>query len=419
MIHFFQKKTQRHKHTRKSINNKTANTLLLVKGTMNDDNDDEEVDQITRRNLKKKVISILERSDKFPTQNRNTIDVLIGNFLVTLGDDVHKLLCDQNPDPEHYRGLDNTRDTEDEVETAIRFFPNVLSRKEDDEEDDESSYPIQNLSWFLPDAFHCNPKAAYFIPLLARLAIEFGLFEEQYRAGLLIDDMNGNNVLQYLTYSSNHFADTEHQQIVDRCFLEVLKQLRKLDLLKKEDIQQYDLLHFPESGFYLRFNYLVDWDPKALLHGNSNGCLPLHPYAPREESSIPDSTIEDFQLVFKAGIRYFPRKEGICILFRKDNDGDTPFSDACKLLGRDKTMKVIETTLAENSDNKYVTSNVLLSAAIDDKIHLDGLYFFLRREPDLLLKLLSMESTDNSSNNNDVSIATVDSRNRKRKRKKR
>jgi hypothetical protein len=124
-------------------------------------------------------------------------------------------------------------------------------------------------------------------------------------------------------------------------------------------------------------------------------------------------------LVFKAGIRYFPRKEGICILFRKDNDGDTPFSDACKLLGRDKTMKVIETTLAENSDNKYVTSNVLLSAAIDDKIHLDGLYFFLRREPDLLLKLLSMESTDNSSNNNDVSIATVDSRNRKRKRKKR
>ena len=82
-------------------------------------------------------------------------------------------------------------------------------------------------------------------------------------------------------------------------------------------------------------------------------------------------------------------------------------------------MKVIETTLAENSDNKYVTSNVLLSAAIDDKIHLDGLYFFLRREPDLLLKLLSVESTDNSSNNNDVSIATVDSRNRKRKRKKR
>jgi hypothetical protein len=170
-----------------------------------------------------------------------------------------------------------------------------------------------------------------------------------------------------------------------------------------------------------------------LLRGdNSNGNLPLHPYAPREESSIPGSTIEDFQLAFKAGIRYFPQKEGICILFQKDNDGDTPFSDACKLLGRDKTMKVVETTLAENSENKYATSNVLLSAAIDDNIHLDGLYFFIRREPDLLLKLLSIESTDNNNNNDDdnptfnsnsnsigiiASIAMVDSRNKIRKRK--
>ena len=413
---------------------------------MNDGNIGVEANQIARRvarqqqpqNLRKKVTLILERSyDKFPTQNRNKIDELVEIFLDHLCDDVHKLLCDQNPDPEQYRGLDNNRDTEDEVETAIRFFPDVLSRKEDDsEDDDESSYPIQNLSWFLPDAFHCNPKAAYFIPLLAGLAIEFGLFEKQHRAGLLIEDMNGNNVLQYLTYSSNHFADTEHQQIVDRCFLEVLKRLRKMGLLKKEDIQQYDLLHFPESGYYLRFNYLVDLDPTALLRGdNSNGNLPLHPYAPREESSIPDSTIEDFQLVYKAGIRYFPEKEGICILFQKDNDGDTPFSDACKLLGRDKTMKVVETTLAEKSDNKYVTSNVLLLAAIDDNIHLDGLYFFIRREPDLLLKLLSMESTDNKNKNDDdnptfnsnsnsigiindyASIATVDFRDKKRKRK--
>jgi hypothetical protein len=45
-----------------------------------------------------------------------------------LGNDVHELLC--NNDAENYRGLDSDRDTEAEVETAIRFFPpEVLSIK--------------------------------------------------------------------------------------------------------------------------------------------------------------------------------------------------------------------------------------------------------------------------------------------------
>ncbi|MGK3746624.1 MAG: hypothetical protein ACI90V_013487 [Bacillariaceae sp.] len=34
-----------------------------------------------------------------------------------------------NADPANYRSLDSSRETEEEVETVIRFFPEVLSKR--------------------------------------------------------------------------------------------------------------------------------------------------------------------------------------------------------------------------------------------------------------------------------------------------
>ncbi|OEU10321.1 hypothetical protein FRACYDRAFT_247291 [Fragilariopsis cylindrus CCMP1102] len=70
------------------------------------------------------------------------------------------------------------RDTEAEVETALRVFPEVLSRRGG------------------PD----NVKAVSFIPLVARLALGFGLFEEKERGGLLLEDEKGDNILQLLVH---------------------------------------------------------------------------------------------------------------------------------------------------------------------------------------------------------------------------
>jgi hypothetical protein len=58
----------------------------------------------------------------------------------------------------------------------------------DDDEDGELFYPIQHLTCYFCYAdttWRCNAKAVSFVPLLAKLAIELGLFEEQYRGGLL------------------------------------------------------------------------------------------------------------------------------------------------------------------------------------------------------------------------------------------
>ena len=78
--------------------------------------------------------------------------------------------------------MDSTRDTEAQVETAIRFFPKVISQP--CWEDGEEKYPLQRIC--VSNEVKCNVKAVSFITVLARLAIEFHSFEDHERGGLLI-----------------------------------------------------------------------------------------------------------------------------------------------------------------------------------------------------------------------------------------
>mmetsp|Transcript_28246 Transcript_28246/g.31645 ORF Transcript_28246/g.31645 Transcript_28246/m.31645 type:complete len:81 (+) Transcript_28246:318-560(+) len=70
------------------------------------------------------------------------------------------------------------------------------------------------------------------------------------------------------------------------------------------------------------FRFLVDWDPTALTGVNAKGYTPLF-YTPK-------SSIECFQSVFEAGIRCFPKKKGISLLFLKNNNSvpNTAFENA-------------------------------------------------------------------------------------------
>jgi hypothetical protein len=108
-------------------------------------------------------------------------------------------------------------------------------------------------------------KAVSFLPLLARLAIELGLFEEEERGGLLIKSDYDDNVLQNLMRSgTSERNNMGHHVTMDAKYLQVLMQLRKMGPLKKDDIhQRYGLLHnlcnnvyhyFPEK----RFQFLVE-----------------------------------------------------------------------------------------------------------------------------------------------------------------
>ncbi|OEU06224.1 hypothetical protein FRACYDRAFT_255564 [Fragilariopsis cylindrus CCMP1102] len=281
--------------------------------------------------------------------------------------------------------------------------------------------------------WQCNVKTVSFVPIVARLAIEFGLFEEGERGGLLIVNEISFNVLHYLMSSGPIEYDPIDPEAVDDKYLQVLIKLRQLDLLKKEDIQSYDLLHmlclgkhFPEN----RYKMLVEWDPNALITQTDRfGELPL--------DEAMHTSIQAFQIVFEYGIRYFPKKKGISLLFHKANDGETTFQRACtKLVCEnvmfvedaklccEKVMEVVEDTLARYSDTPVNVPEALLLAAIDENVHLDCVYFLLRREPDLLLKLLpqllpssssSVSASGSPNDNADDNKSRNSSKKRKRK----
>ena len=376
-----------------------------------------------------KLITFLERYDEFPLQTRNDMDALAEDYLSKAEDKVYTMLCDNRYDGNAYRGLDSRRVTEDEVEAIVRFFPDVLSRESDNDiidwGDGDEKYPIQFLTsmFTTTGTYRGNLKAVSFIHLLVRLAIEFGSFQDHERGGLLCEDRRGFNTLQYLIGHSSAITDgEEYNQRVDSVYLTQLIRLRQSGLLKIEDIQNHRLLHRVYNiGYFAerRCRFLIEWDPTSLLQANTEyACFPLH-------FTAYNSKIQGFRSIFELGIRYYPKKKDISLLFAIDNEGDTPYQLACTKFGRDEVMQVVEETFLQlqqqqqqqqqqcvsddddddgndntNSVGPYNIIDAFITAAMDEQIHFDCVYFLLRSQPDLLKRLLlgSMTNSDNVAN---------------------
>ena len=321
---------------------------------------------------------------------------------------------DEDYDDDERRGLNSDLDTEEEVETMIRFFPNVLSEKDDEDE------PYLIYWQLFKDENTFDLKAASFVPLLARLATELQLFDQADRGGLLTKSTGGrHNILQYIaayTSATDHSVnEKEYNQMVDETCLTVLNRLREMNLLKKEDIQEYNLLgilcsnknsFFPEK----RFEFISDWDPMALMtpcHPNVNECLPIHYCA------FDSGGIRGFQVVFAAGMRYFPAKLGFVFHNSKDNEGqiyNTPYQSTCEDYGSEEVTNEVLNRILECCPSTVRVESLLLSLATNEAFHLDGLYLFLRKDPAAYLQLLhgghsSSRIINNNKNNDDRDIA--------------
>ena len=372
----------------------------------------------TQKEERMELISVvLERKKKVPKRTRNKIDKLVEKFLQDLEDDIHEMLCCNNDDPDDYCGLDSSRDTVAEVETAIRLFPDVLSRHsqrnfyDNDDPVERVVYYLHPIQCLSSNLLRISLMTCSFIPVLARLAIEFGTFERHLRGGLLNQNFKWVTVLEDLVYGMGG-GSQEHKKLADNTCLELMKELKESGLLVKEDILRYELLRksfVQDYSHFAKFRFLVEWDLAALMQPNHHKHVILH---------FAATSIQAFRVVFEAGIRYFPKKKGISILFSKDEDDDTPFQDACNNHGREKVVKIIEDTLTYyHSDTPLNIADALLSAAIDDSIHLDCVYFLLRRQPDVLQKMLSAkaetaEATVTAEGNEDNNSKVI----RKRKR---
>eukprot|EP00751_Fragilariopsis_kerguelensis_P024161 CAMPEP_0170860614 /NCGR_PEP_ID=MMETSP0734-20130129/17617_1 /TAXON_ID=186038 /ORGANISM="Fragilariopsis kerguelensis, Strain L26-C5" /LENGTH=186 /DNA_ID=CAMNT_0011234325 /DNA_START=707 /DNA_END=1267 /DNA_ORIENTATION=+ len=147
------------------------------------------------------------------------------------------------------------------------------------------------------------------------------------------------------------------------------------------------------------FRFLVDWDPTALTEVNDMGCTPLF-YTPMTSTGI-----ECFQSVFEAGIRCLPKKTGISLLFLQTNHAvaSTAFEHACEKFGSENVMDVIEKTFTNYDNTPY---NIVDISASDENLSLDGVYFLLRREPDILQKMLSSSTTSTTKKNTNTALVT-------------
>jgi len=371
---------------------------------------EEDIHDIQRRKLRK----VLEQAENFPVRQRMKINQLVDDFLTTLEEDIHDMVTDQRTID--YQGLDSERDTEAEVETALRIFPNNLRRRKRDQSGhNKILYPIHCLSLslktdtngYISEYHRFNIKAVSFIHLFARLAIELKSFEEKERGGLLIRRIESDpysNVLGWLASSPQPDKDNnDHNQHGDEVYLLEIIHLRKMNLMKKEDILQFGLIeHSSLSPRRLRF--LVEWCPQSLLHVNEWGHLPLHNFiAANGNATRP---IQNFQTVFDYCIRYYPKMKGINLLFQQDSANETPYQDAIERFGRKKVMEVVEEILTRYANTTPIqTEEAVILAATDDRVHLDGVYFLLRRDPEVLcgsrLLLPKVEATNDGDDNDD------------------
>ncbi|VEU39382.1 unnamed protein product [Pseudo-nitzschia multistriata] len=353
-----------------------------------------------------KAISILQQKEKFPVLVRYKIDALENAFLEGVETAICDLLCNRNNTADRISrvtsrnhnidayGLDSDRDTEAEVAHAIATCPRVL-RKKIQHAFEGYRYPIAvQLN---------NPKAVSFVPLLAKLGIEFGNFKKEERGGIFDADFPGPNILSELVENTawqlgrrirrklvvgSNSSDNDGED--DDPFLEVLLRMKAMDLFKKNDIRDYGLVmklcnraRIPEKPF----RFLTDWDPLSLTTRNNNKTnstsLPLH-------HAAWTGSKRQCGMVLEAGLRHFPACEGILLLFQKDSTGSTPFHYACERIGVKSTMKVIDNTMQKVRKDgclecSFKSIQAVLMASTCENIHLDGLYFLLRRQPNLLL----------------------------------
>merc|ERR1712238_80649 len=109
---------------------------------------------------------------------------------------------------------------------------------------------------------------------------------------------------------------------------------------------------------------------------------------------------------FVLGMLYYPHKKGISLLFKNNNnnDKDTPLHIACRYHDRDEVMDVVEDTITRfySEERPFNIVEAVLTAAIDDEIHVDGEFFLLRRQPDVLVTLLSGLTTTTINNNEGI-----------------
>lgn len=329
--------------------------------------------------------------------------------------------------------LDSDRDSHDQVETAIRFFPQSLVKWPgctltfNRDNNYNTSTVGDGLRTAVLEAAkdYDNSKSVSFVPLMAKLGLE--LKEDHLsddRGGILSYDYDDGNTLRYIAGLhimswTTGTTETADPVLIDETNRDVMKELRAQNLLFKEDIQREDLMDCcllsfnpPRvgGGYYnyffaaeQRFRFLADWDPLSLAREtkqkSNDGILPLHRSVlnfDNDKLQVLSATTA-FRTVLELGIKHFPTKLGF--LFHMDVSDQTPFEMACVKYGSEQVTRVVRDVLSSNNngdgdgvygdiDDRMAELESLVTLSVDETVHLEGVYFVLRRNPSIMARSL-------------------------------
>ena len=322
------------------------------------------------------LLRLLKIEQNLSTNLRDAINEKATKFLDDLTEDVAYFLSYENLD-------DENKQNEDDIRTLVHCVPTALSYV-----DEYGSLPLHNAVYL--GGVSC-------IPMLIEEGMKHNVGGEGMRGGLLSEDpVCGESLLKKISciYDDNW----------DVCCLDVIKRLREMGFIEKEDINKYNLLwescKICKESNSKRFNYFADWDPSELKVQRDGRSL-LHLCASVSNQAFVHWCIGEFQLALSATLRHYPHELGLLLL--KNSKGDTPFQMARKHFGEQESWKMINKCLDESNESMILDRDpetnmhpFLLAAAGDDTSELDLVYYLVRRNP---LTLFSEQCNDNGNDN--------------------
>jgi len=217
--------------------------------------------------------------------------------------------------------LRRTKPDVDILQKIITLVPSCLSYK-----DDNGRLPIHTAARYT--------STARYVPLLADEGIKYKVGGYGKRGGLLVKAGAidcGANAMQLV---SNLSSRTQAES-TDTVYFDVLKELKHLGLLVREDIKEQNLLfHSCCPNSRLRFNFFADWDPHLLIGPMNEGLLMIHALIEKH------GTFDRLSTFLQTSLRIHESKDMGCF-FLKDKNGKTFCEKIFTRYGKKETFKLL------------------------------------------------------------------------------
>ena len=257
-------------------------------------------------------------------------DHLPDSLLKSFERHVDKLMTQMSVETEGFlHHLDISNHSENGVRTAIKLFPDALSKL-----NVKNRLPIQQACY--------SNQSTPFIPVLAEEGVRLKVGGERAKGGLLLDLPCSDrpcNIFQAIAHWDSDVNPVDN----DSMSTVVLRKLKELGFLQLEDIKKFDLVHL--GSWYQcrqRFGYLTKLDPEALTEPRNGGRPLLQKIVTNHFTNI-----QRFEMVLQAGLRLYPQELGF--LFKSVN-GQNACDLAFEKFGREDTARCIQNCIpiAEN-----------------------------------------------------------------------